>query len=197
MKEMVLDPTFPWLEDDRVAIKIMRFICLVFVTSVTSLPFAYEEYPKAYYTMIGDHRPITELPIGTIALSMRIGVLIVTYIITLLASVFYEQRSIYFGESTTVPSGVRHLSSISIFLILVLDLVFETNFIFMSDGKFWIMLLIFQILFGVLSQVFIISTSSEIKGYVKGIFQASTLSVSDFYEQYFSRHSPQVYPLED
>jgi hypothetical protein len=196
MKEMVLDPTFPWVEDDRVAIKMMRFISLVFVTSVTSLLFAYEQYPKPYYTMIGDHMPITELPIGTNALSMLIGVLIVTYIITLLASVFYEQRSIYFGESATIPSGLRHLSSLFIFfggLVLVFGAILN----FMSDGKLWIMTLIFQILFGVLAQISIISTSSEIKGYVKGIFQASTLFLSDFYEQYFSRRSPQVYPIED
>jgi hypothetical protein len=35
MKEMVLDPPLPWVEDDRFAIKMMQLISLVFVTSVT------------------------------------------------------------------------------------------------------------------------------------------------------------------
>jgi hypothetical protein len=196
MKEMVLDPKFPCVEDDRVAIKMMRFISLVFVTSVTTLLFAYEEYPRPYYYMIGDQRPITELPMGTNALLMLIGVLIATYIIALFASVFYQQRSIFFGENTAISSGFRHFSSLIIFFT-GLGLVFGAIFNFMGDGKYWTMLLIFQTLFGVFSQISVISTSSEIKGYVRGIFQASTLFVGDFYEQYFSRRSPQVYPIED
>ena len=49
MKEIVFDPSLPWVKDDRFATKMMRLINLVFVTSVTSVVFAYEVHPKVYY----------------------------------------------------------------------------------------------------------------------------------------------------
>jgi hypothetical protein len=194
-KEMVLDPHLPWVEDDRFAIKMMRLISLVFVASLTSILFAYEGYPKVYYIMIGDKTPITELPIGTTAFTMLLFVLIVTYLITSLSAVFYEQRSIYFGDNTTIPSGLRYLSCLLIFFTgfgQILGVILN----FVSDGEFWIILLIRQILFGVISPITIISTSSQLRNYVKGIFKPSTLFVTAFCEQYCSRRSPQVYPLE-
>jgi hypothetical protein len=195
MKEMVLDPTLPGMEDDRAAIKMMRFISLVVVTILTSLLFANEGYPVPYYSMIGDNKLITELPIGTIASNMLLCVLIVTYITTSLAAVFYKQRSVYFGDSTAIPRGLRHLSLLFIFYLVwgVNSIMFSSN----SGGEFWIVLLIYQIVFGVLSPIALIVTSSQLKDYVKGIFQALTLFVSDFYEQYCSCRSPQVGPMEE
>ena len=195
MKEMVLDPTLPGMDDDRVAIKMMRFISIVFVTFLTSLLFAYEGYPKPYYSMTGDTKLISELPIGTVAFTMLLFVLIVTYIITSLAAVFYTQRSIYFGDSTTIPRGLRHLSLLFIFFLGLGVSAIMFNSI--SDGDIWIVLLIYQILFGVLSPITLILTSSQLKDYVKGIFQAFTLFVRDFYEQYCSCRSPQVHPMEE
>jgi hypothetical protein len=190
MKEMVLDPSLPWVKDDGLAIKMMRLISLVFVTSVTSVVFAYGGYPKVYYNMIGTTKSITELPIGISAFKIFLCVLIVTYIITSLAAVFYERRSTLVNN-TTIPSGVKHLP---FFTILLLALGVISNFL--GDEDFWVVLLIYQTVFGVLSPMTIILTSSQPKGYVKGTFQAFMILVSDFYERYCSRRSPQVYPIE-
>ena len=190
MKEMVLDPPLPWAEDDRFTIKRMRLISLVFITSVTSLLFAYEGYPKVYYSMIGTKKPITELPIGTFAFAMSQCVLVVTYIVTSLAAVFYERRSTLVNN-TTIPSGVKHLASALTFflgLILAYGVIFE----FLGDGDIWIVLLLYQIVFGVFSPLNTISTSSQLKDYVKGAFLAFILFVSDFYEKFCSRRSPHV-----
>jgi hypothetical protein len=145
--------------------------------------------------MTGDTKLISELPIGTVAFTMLLFVLIVTYIITSLAAVFYTQRSIYFGDSTTIPRGLRHLSLLFIFFLGLGVSAIMFNSI--SDGDIWIVLLIYQILFGVLSPITLILTSSQLKDYVKGIFQAFTLFVRDFYEQYCSCRSPQVHPMEE
>ena len=196
MKEMVLDPALPWITNDRVAIKIMRFTSLVIVTSVTSLLFANEGYPMPYYVMIGDVKTITELPIEAIVFPMLVIVLIVTYIITSLAALFYKQRSIYFGDNTTIPRGVRHILPLLLFFMAFVT-VFGLMLTLASDRKHWFIPLINQMVFGVLSPIFVIASSSQIKGYVNGIFQASSLFVSGFYEQYFSRCSPQVYPMEE
>ena len=194
MKEMVLDPNLTWLEDDRVAIKAMRVISLVFVTFVTSLLFACEGYPKFYYNMIGNNKPITELPMGTFAFTILIGLLIATYIITSLVAVFYERRSIL-GHNTQITSGLRHLPYAFV-LISGFVLTFTGIFNFLGDGEFWIIPLIFQIFIGGFSPIIIISTSSQVKGYIKEIFQAPRLFISDFYEKYWTRRSPQVYPIE-
>ena len=132
---MVLDPPSPWVDDDRFAIKMMRLFSLVLVTSVTSLLFANQGYPKLYYYMTGKTKPITELPIGTFVFTMFLCVLMVTYVITSLAAVFYERRSTL-GNDTTLPIGVRHLSWAYTFfygLILTLGVIFN----FLGDGEFW------------------------------------------------------------
>ena len=193
MKEMVLDPTLPGLEDDRVAIKMMRIIGLVFVTFVTSLLFAYEGYPKIYFSMVGNNKPITELPIGTFAFTMLLGVLIATYIITSLVAVFYERRSIL-GHNRLITRGLRLLPCAFVFFTGFV-LTFTQIFNFLGVGEVWIILLIFQIIFGGFSQVVIILISTHLKGYVNEIFQAFRLFVSDFYEKQFSRRSTQVYPM--
>ena len=195
-KEMVLDPHLPWVENDRFAIKMMRLFSLVIVSSVTSVLFAYEQYPKLYYLMIGDNTPISELPIGATVVLVLLIVLIVTYVITSVAAVFYEQRSIFFGDNTAIPSGLRYLLYLPLFLS-GFSQIYSVLFNFVGDGEIWIILIVFQIGIGVILPIIIILTSSQLKNYVKGTFQPSISFVSVFYERYASRRSPQVYPLEE
>jgi hypothetical protein len=141
--------------------------------------------------MIGENTPIADLPIGTTAFSILIGVLIVTYMITSVAALFYEQRSIYFGNNTTIPRGVKYLSCL-VTVFMGFCQIYGAIFDFLSGGELWVLLLMRQILFGVISPILIISTSSQLKNYVKGTFQPFTSFVSVFFEQCCSRRSPQV-----
>ena len=195
MKEMIVDSPMPWADDDHDAIKKMRLFSLLLVTSVTSLLFVFKTYPKLYYSLIGDNTPIHKLSTGTFAFTVILGLLVLTYIISTLVTIFYAWRKNH-DVNTQVPSKLRY---IQLFFIFVIAFILSSGMYFniWAGGNFWILFLILQMMVGVLSPITIILTSSKLRGYVHGHFKDTALFIRNFCGQYCSRRSRQVSPLEE
>jgi MFS family permease len=194
MKEMVIDPYLQWVDDERTAMKKMRLMSLVFVTGITYLSFATEGYPKMYYNMIGNDVPITELPIGTSALTFLLGLLIITCMSFSLASKFYERKN-NMSVDTQIPRELIYfpLSLIGFIVFIILcGIIFNC----LGNGQIWSVLRIMQIVFGILSPVLIISTSFQLRSNVQCIYQDSTTFVMGAFRSYYSPRSRQIHPIE-
>ena len=194
MKEMVIDPYLQWVEDEQAAMKKLRVTSIVLVTSVTSLAFATGGYPKMYFNMIGNNAPITELPIGTFALTILLGLLVVTCMCFSVAAKCYQRANIFHGAAH-IPNELTYFPLVLIWFIafIIISGIFLN---LLSHGKIWEMLLMMQIVYGVASPALIISTSFPLRTYVKSIFQDATSSAMDIFRQFCTRRQRQIHPIE-
>ena len=145
--------------------------------------------------MIGDLRHIMDLPIGTISFTMVIIILIITYPISSLAALFYERRHVFVGN-TRIPSELRYLPWALVFFAgYVLTVGILLNI--WGKGILWIALLIFQMIFGVLKPIAIISTSPKLRLYVQGILEHCTIFLKNIKDQYLCPRSSQVSPIQE
>ena len=64
----------------------------------TGMIMSFQEYPKMCYKMMGDNRPLSDLPVGSWVFTGAICLLTSIYFLTVVISKYYLDRLLYFSN---------------------------------------------------------------------------------------------------
>ena len=166
-KEKVLDPSLPWNEDDLTILRRFRLGSFLLANIFLVILFASKGYPKVYYDLIGDDRYLSELPTETSICAGLNILLIITYIITCMATKLSKSNQ---GEyvATRFPQQLHWLSKmfLSIAGVIILFGVFKNS---LKGGNFWLAHFVVGVVLGLLLPTYIILTTAQMKTYLKNV----------------------------
>ena len=177
------------------AIKKIHLACAVFSNGILTILYSVGEYPTMYYKMIGDVRPISTLPIGSWFLSVTIILLISTFFISMVTSKYYLQEDTS-DHTRKIPKEMRLIAwmVVSFFAISVMIGVLVNV---AEDGKFWGILLFFQLMTGVMIPFLIIVTSPQLYAYSKNFYPKwSEAMLGIILRLRLFNLNPQIHPIE-
>ena len=198
-KEMVLDPSMPWNDDDLTLFKKLRIGSYLASASLLTAMYTTLGHPKIYYGLVGDYRPIWEFPTGTLISFGIVIFLITTYAIISIGTTFYQKKE---GEhiGRRFPDKLNCLSKMAILFGFIVYFGVMINIF--KDGYLWIVQTLIASTLGILTRI--ILSTLQLKTYVRKVINRSTSEMIDFLHQKYAqipslslfKFSSQIQPIE-
>ena len=196
-KENVLDPAMPWEMSDETVIKIWRGAYFVLMNIIMITTYLLEHYPLLYYTIKGDSRMSSELPIGSKIFPLAFLVLFILSMVLGIISKIYRNQDIrtfsttsaslaILGDLVFIPS--LFISSLAICIILVLHDIIG-NYIF------WIQCILSQTTIGIIAPLMTIGRSTNLQCYVINEAKQLRTRLSNFWNRIKPRSS-RIYTID-
>ena len=200
-KEKMLDPPMPWNIDDVTIFKRIRCTSFIFVVCFVSTLYAIQEYPKIYYNFITEDASLSKLKNGAMVYFGVLCTLVITHVISSIGIQVYKCKTKNILPEA-FPNKVRYLM-LAIVLLFKLLIVLGLHTNIFNDGKIWIILLLYQTTATILSPVYIIYTTAQLKRYVKITFKKSGTSLIDnlkhahlvIFHVFNAKRSSQIQPI--
>ena len=197
-KEMVLDPSMPWNDDDLTLFKKLRIGSYLASASLLTAMYTTLGHPKIYYGLVGDYRPIWEFPTGTLISLGIVLFLITTYALISIGTIFYQKKDEHIGGR--FPDKLNCLSKLAILLGFIV--YFSVMMNIFKDGYLWIVQTLIASTLGILTRI--ILSTPQLKTYVQKVINRSTSEIIDFLHQTYAQipspslfnFSSQIQPIE-
>ena len=165
----------PWEDsenrDPSVVAKI-RILCILFVLIIVLTMVVSKGFPKVYYKLIGDYQSLNGWPIGSSILLAIYVILTGIYVLTSLATAFYQKKNSSFVDST-LP--IQFLILPRMFLLIVSTILYGYIYFKMfGNGQLWFILQLLLTVTGILSPAYMISDTTPLWAYAKSQYEAAT-----------------------
>ena len=158
--------------------------------------------PQIYYYLIGDDSSFAALPTGTSICFGLVVLLIITFSIATIVTKFYQKNQ---GEHIHMrfPDKLNYLSKMVVSIggfVMVCGVLMNL----LHDGNIWIFHMLLGIKLGILTPLYIIIRTTQVKTYVQKIIKQSTSNTFIIIRQKYSRVSnidllkvpSQIHPIE-
>ena len=91
IKKAIINPPMPWGDDEDLGIKLIRLITFVTAFVLTTTIYVFEMYPNFYYSLLtGYTNVVTNLPKGALVSMAPLLFLLITLVVTYLATIYYK-----------------------------------------------------------------------------------------------------------